>query len=294
MFKKLLITLFISVNLSPGAFGFDWKPLHEKADSLSIKEVQEIVENNPEPVENLYLLGLVYLNAHKDQKAKETFLKILDIKEDMVAGRWGLAESLRRFHQSDKAQKILEEIIEQDPQFWPAYISLGYIKYLSMDFDAAVELVYEAVKQGSAEVDASNLVRANTLVAGSKGMIAHYGGPISKIINGRSVMPYLQKAKKIDPDAGPVLFGFGCYYLLAPALFGKDLDKAQKYLKKAIETDPLFVNAYVRLAQVYKAKGDKEQYQKYLDKASSIDPDNEFLVDIKSGQCNFICVESFD
>ena len=102
-------------------------------------------------------------------------------------------------------------------------------------------------------------------------------------------MPNLKAAEQLQPDSAEVMFEMGSFYLLAPRLAGGDLAKAEKYLKRGIQKDPLFADIYVGLAQFYKIKGDKEKYQFYLNKAGEIDQQNELLVDIKSGKCNFIC-----
>ncbi len=122
-------------------------------------------------------------------------------------------------------------------------------------------------------------------------MIAHYGGPLSKIINGTAVLPSLKAAEKLQPESAGVKFGLGSFYLLAPTLAGGDLERAEAYLKKAIEIDPLFVDAYVRLGQLYKIKGDSVRYNEYLNKALKIDSQNELALDIKNGKCKFICLD---
>jgi len=127
--------------------------------------------------------------------------------------------------------------------------------------------------------------------AGSRGMLAHYGGLISKVIDGRTVLPYLKKAEQMSPDAPAVLFGLGSYYMLVPKLFGRDIEKAKLYLEKTIVLDPYFADAYVRLAQIYKKLGDKTNYSSYLAKALDLDPGNELALDVLSGKCNFICLE---
>ncbi len=67
------------------------------------------------------------------------------------------------------------------------------------------------------------------------------------------------------------------------------MNRAEKLLKKAIELDPRFSDAYVRLAQVYKIKGSQTQYEDFLRKALSLDPRSELALDIKSGDYRFIC-----
>ncbi|HQP91160.1 MAG TPA: hypothetical protein PLU24_00615, partial [Candidatus Omnitrophota bacterium] len=126
-------------------------------------------------------------------------------------------------------------------------------------------------------------------VGAAKGMLAHYGGPVSRMVNGLAVAGYLKAGERLQPDKPAVIFGIGSYYLLAPPVAGRDIDKAEKYFKKAINADPLFSDVYVRLAQVYQMKGRPEDYKKYIDKALSVDPGNEIALDVKSGKCRFVC-----
>ncbi|MBD3263806.1 MAG: hypothetical protein GF375_01735 [Candidatus Omnitrophica bacterium] len=289
--KLLLFFLggILSLTLCFPIFALDWIKLHEEAEQISLQEAKTKVSSHPDSIENLYLLGLVYLNLHQDEEAEETFRKILDIDISSIPAQWGVAEALRRRYDCEVCERLLNEIIKASPQFWPAYNSLAYLKFLQGEFDETAKLAYKVIKQDKNEVDLSNYVRAHGLFAGSKGMIAHYGGPVSKIVNGRLILPYLKKAQSLKPDSAIVYFGMGTYYLLVPEAFGRDLDRAEKNLKKAIEADPYFVDAYVRLAQVYKTKGDEERYSELMEEASSIDAKNPLVSDIKTRKCKFIC-----
>ena len=138
-------------------------------------------------------------------------------------------------------------------------------------------------------MDLSNYARAFAMYAGSKGMLAHYGGLLSKAIDGLAVKKNLDKAQRLQPNSPAVLFGLGSYYLLAPVVVGGNKSKAEEYLNRAAEVDPLFADVYVRLAQLAKIRGEKEKYDFYMDKALEIDPKNELAQDTLSGRCKFIC-----
>jgi len=288
---KRIIALFIVVYFFQVHFCFalPWKELHEKADKQTLAEALEFSQKKPDSIEGLYTLGLIYLNLHKDKDAKDVFNKIISLGPETIEARWGLAEVLRREHDISQSEKIVNEVIKSEPDFSPAYITLAYSKHIQMNFNEAVRLVSKVINQGQDKVDLSNYVRANLLMGGTKGMIAHYGGPISKLVNGTVVLGYLKKAQSLQPDSPVVAFGLGSFYLLAPTLAGGDLDKAETYLNKAINIDPLFCDAYVRLAQLYKLKGDEEKYKIYLNKALEIDPKSELAIDIKEGKCKFVC-----
>lgn len=291
-FKKILIVgvLFCLLIIKP-TFSLDWAKLHEKSDDFSLKQAKKLVSGDKQPITGLYLLALVYLNQYKNQEAEETFEKILKIEPSNLFAKWGKIECRRRKHQCETCREELKQIIEENPDFAPAYMTLAYLYYVDMKFEEAAKLSYKVIKMGQSNVDQSNYIRALGLFSGSKGMIAHYGGPLSKIINGRAVMAYLKKAEKIDPNSAIVYFGFGSYYLLVPPIFGRNLEKAEKYLQKSIEADPNFANTYVRLAQVYRAKSNMDKYNEYINKALEIDPKNEFALDIKTRTCDFTCID---
>lgn len=289
--KRIVFLLVVMIVLCCCgiAYAFDWRDLHEQADRTDLKSAEKSAKQNPSSVEDTYVLGLVYLNLHKDKEALGEFDRILSLDPDSVEARWGRAEVLRRQHNLSVSQKLLEDIIKDKPDFYPAYVSLAYLKYLQMDFDEAARIANIVASQKEKDVDLSNKVRAISLYAGSKGMIAHYGGPLSKLINGTAVKPALNRAERLQPNSAGVMFGLGSFYLIAPAAVGGDPERSEKYLLRAIEIDPLFADAYVRLGQFYKTKGDEDRYSKYLRKALEIDPGNELAIDVKEGKCRFIC-----
>lgn len=278
---------FLGVNLS---YALDWKRLHEKADNMTLSDILADVKARPDSVNDLYVLGLVYLNLHKDKEAGEAFNKVLTLDPKVIEAKWGKAEVLRRQHQPRKSEELLREILKQNPDFSPASITLAYIRYIQINFKGAVISAMTVLKQGEKNVDQSSHVRAHLIYGGTKGMIAHYGGPFSKIVNGTAVLPSLKAAERLQPESAGVKFGLGSFYLLAPSLAGGDLERAEAYLKEAIGIDPLFADAYVRLGQFYKIKGDSVRYNEYLNKALEIDPQNELALDIKNGTCKFICL----
>lgn len=287
---KIIFLCGAILLLNKLCFASEWKLWHEEADKMSLVQMQNEVEKNPNSYADQYMLGLVYLNLHKDNEAGEVFGRLISLEPEMKEARWGKAEVLRRQHKLDDSEKILRKLIQENPNFSPAYISLAYLRYTRLDFEEAAKLAAKVINQGRDNVDLTNFSRGYLIYAGSKGMIAHFGGVFAKAFNGPSILPNIKKAEKLNPNTPGVLFGLGSFYFLAPGILGGDLNKAEACLKKTVEVDPLFVDAYVRLAQVYQHKGDKELYEKYINKALEIDPGSEMALDIKSGSCKFICV----
>jgi len=290
MVKKTYLALILwTFGIVATSYSLDWKKLHDKSNDVSSEQALTNAEKNIKAVEDLYVLGLVYLNEHKDSAAREVFIKIISMDPAVYEAEWGLAEVLRRNKKLDESEAILTRLIKEEPDFTPSYITLAYLKYTQTKFNQAVSLASQVIRQGKEASDLSNFTRAYLIYAGAKGMIASRGGPISKLINGTQVLPNLKKAENLQPDSAEVLFGLGNFYFLAPHIAGGNLNKAKDYLKKAIEVDPLLIDAYVRLAQTYRALGDKERYEYYLKKAIVMDSDNELVKDELSGDCKFNC-----
>ena len=284
----LLSILFLS-QIKP-CYGLDWKRIHEEADKKGLADAWYKLEKGLSSPEEAYLVGLLFLNQRKDQEAQKIFQDMLKKDPRSTAAKWGLAETLRRQNKLDESQKLLEVIIQSAPAFSPAYISLAYVKYTRLDFKTTVELARKVIGQGRDAVDLSNYTRAYLLFAGGKGMLASTGGIFAKIGEGTQVLPNLKKAEKLQPDSPAVLFGLGSFYFLAPGIAGGNIDKAKGYLERAVSLDPLFADAYVRLAQVYRAKGDSQKFEEFLSRALEIDPQNTLAGDARSKTCKFICV----
>lgn len=283
------IALSLSLAVHVCAEPLDWKRLHEEADTKNIQQAQEeaaYVSSAPA----LYVLGLVYLNAHRDSEAGRVFERLQALLPGSFEAQWGLAEVWRRQHDLNRAEPVLEKLVKENPGFAPAFISLAYIRYTRMDFKGCVRLAYQVLGLGREQVDTSNYVRAYLLVAGGKGMLAHYGGPVAKVANGTAVLPNLKKAQSLQPDSPAVLFGLGSFYFLAPGVAGGDKKKAQQYLEKAVQKDPYFADAHVRLAQLYKINGDQARYEASIETVKRIDPQNALFLDMESKECKFICI----
>ena len=285
----VLFILFLLCVPQKILYALDWKSLHEQADTSNPVSAKACLKEKGDSPENLYVLALTYLNEHKDKEADELFRQLAGRDSRASEYAWGSAEVLRRNHESEKSKEILIRLIKEFPAFAPAYVSLSYIKYREMDFNQTARLASQVISLGIQNVDLSNLVRAYLLVGGAKGMIANYGGPLSKVINGTAVLPNLKKAEKLQPNNAGVLFGVGSFYFLAPPFVGGDLARAIGYLEKAIKADPLFADAYVRLGQAYSVKGDDKKYREYTHKALEIDPKNELALDAQSKKCKFMC-----
>ena len=168
------------------------------------------------------------MKFYRTQDAENIFRKMSYIDHLSLEARWGLAECDRRNRLGAKVEDLFYAIIESNPEFVPAYISLAYYNYMNLDFNESARLTYVVTRMDPEKVDLSNYVRAYSLFGGAKGMVAHYGGPLSKMINGGLISSYLRKAEELDPTSAAALYGLGGYYLLSPPFLGRDIEKAEE------------------------------------------------------------------
>lgn len=282
--------VFTAVLLcASSCFALDWRSLHEAVDRIDLRTALKCVEKDTRSIEDLYILGLVYLDMFQTRKAEEVFARIADLAPGTKEAVWGRAEVLRRYHQHDEAEDLLAGVVELYPEYSPAFLSLAYVRFARGRFHDAANYALAVVRRKEQDVDTTTYARALLIYAGAKGMIAHFGGPMSRIINGIIVMPTIQRAQMLKPDSPEVLFGCGCYYLLAPRGLGKNIRLAKYYLERLVEDEPLFPDGFARLAQVYKVIGDHVRYEQLLHTALDLDPKSELALDIKQNTCRFIC-----
>ncbi|MBF0532637.1 MAG: tetratricopeptide repeat protein [Candidatus Omnitrophica bacterium] len=288
-----LAIFFLACFFSQAQFSYalDWQKLNARGRAITLSEAQKAVRQNPGSTEALYVLAIADFEKHKDANAGKLFQRMLVLEPRCREAKWGAAEVLRRQHKMAASENLLKEILRKTPDFAPASLSLSYINYIRMDLPRALRLADDVLDRGRDRIGTEEYVEALLLAGGVRGLLAHYGGPVAKITNGLKVLPYLKKAEKLRPQDARVQFGLGSFYLLAPAIAGGDLAKAQSYLQSAVKSDPLLADAYVRLGQVYLRQGQRKTYQDLLHKALSVDPQNELARDILSRRCRFICIE---
>jgi len=77
MAKKALVLLLFILCLSALAYALDWKKLHEEADSSELARALASAKKNFNSLDDLYVLGLVYLNNHMDKDAQMIFENML-------------------------------------------------------------------------------------------------------------------------------------------------------------------------------------------------------------------------
>jgi len=220
------------------------------------------------------------LRTRNDSQALVIFEKILKKQPLNLNALWGKAEVLRRSRDFKGSEELLHVILRENPKHIPALLSYAYIKYKYDDINSALKLVHYALKIKG--ISNSDEALANMLLGTINSRLSQKGWLFNKIRYGTHIKNYFLKAERLDPGLPEVHLGLGTFYLKAPHIAGGSLDNAFRELTLALNIAPDFATANARLAQVYKKKGEANNFKLYLEKAKKLDPKNEAVEEIEN------------
>jgi tetratricopeptide (TPR) repeat protein len=101
---------------------------------------------------------------------------------------------------------------------------------------------------------------------------------------GPKIVAENKRALELEPNNPRVLASLGRQYLLAPKMFGGDIDKSIDNFKKSTELDPKSDATFVWLALAYRKKGDTASATKAVDQALSLNARSVFAQNTKAGK----------
>ena len=144
--------------------------------------------------------------------------------------------------------------------------------------ESAISEALEAIKLNEASAD------EHSLLADLYGQRIGLGGFMAGARFGPKVSAENKRALELDASNPKVLASLGRQYLMAPKMFGGDLDKAIANLQKSTELDPKADETFVWLAIAKRKKGDTDGADQALDEALRLNPRSAFAQNTKSGK----------
>lgn len=219
--------------------------------------------------------ALELLRVRKDNQALLIFDRILIGEPGNLDALWGRAEVLRRARAYKESEVLLKGILKKNPQHIPSLISLAYIAYKDDKLQEALQLINLVLANDY--LDTHNQALAYMMLGAVNSRRCSQGHLFNKIKYGTQIRRHFLRAKSLAPDLPEVHLGLGTFYLLAPPIFGRNLDKAIEELESAVKIAPDFATACARLAQCYKKRGLLNKYAFYIARAKKLDPENEVL-----------------
>ena len=288
MVKKMFIGIVVAFIFTFNTYALDWQRIYTRSSHIMIDEAIDKVKKNATSVEDLAVLGFAYLHKNEPEKARIVFNEILHLSPETFEARWGLAEVMLRTGDIDGGEKATSAILSEHPDFVPARISEAYLKFCRKDYSGVLAVSNKILNDGKDKVGKDAYLRAYLLEAAALGMIANESGETVKYLFAETVLPAFTAAKEFVPKSAEVYLGLGTFFLTTEPCAGGDPDKVVDYLQEAISLSPKLADGYVRLGQFYQARGVNKNFDKFLNKALVLEPENKLAMAVRSKTGHFI------
>ena len=159
------------------------------------------------------------------------------------------------------------------------YSARGDKKNAEHALEEAIADVQESLKRNEKSADAHSLLA--DLYGRKIGMgIPMFAGPKY----GPKVDAENNRAFALDANNPRAFASRGRQYLMAPKMFGGDIDKALASFRKSTELDPKSDETYVWLAMALRKKGDNAAADQALQEALRLNPRSEFAKRTAAGK----------
>ena len=197
----------------------------------ALDECGRLLAKHPDDSYALYLMGAAFFTIKKYPDALEWFAKALELQPGNKEYRLVYGDTLRLCGFHEKSEKVLLEVLDEDPKNDRALISLGLICDSFRQWHQGTEYFQQAV----------TIKPSNSLAQRKLAEMYLYTG------NTDAALTHAKKAKALEPKAA------GNYQLLAIIYqtLG-DRDKATEFLGKCVEIDPMNGGAYNELVKIKK------------------------------------------
>lgn len=167
-------------------------------------------------------------------------------------------EDPRKEESWQRAVSSFQTAVEQDPNYYSAYIEMG-VMYDEKGDSLALEYYNSAID-----------IAPNSLEAWyNKGMYFQNRGEVDNALN-----CYYQ-LNDIDETWADPYYNLGYIHLLMT----NELDSSIYYFERATQLDPMYYQAYNNMGFAYEKKGDFKNARKFYQKAVEINPDFQLAKD---------------
>jgi tetratricopeptide (TPR) repeat protein len=196
-------------------------------------------------------------------------------------------ESARRTSNEYELQSLKTQLTAQvssNPSDAQRLFLLAQVEsYLVSVFEARKDkkLALATLEQGISHAQHSvqlneNSSEAHSLLADLYGRRIGFGGLFAGPRFGPKVKQENEKALVLDNKNPRVWASLGRQYLMAPAMFGGDINKAIESFRKSLALDPSQDETCIWLALAFKKKGDLAKARELLDRALELNPQSHF------------------
>lgn len=215
----------------------------------AIPYLEQVGNWSPDNVEIAYVVGLIYVQTHSPDKAREAFARMFKIQPDSAAAHLINAQMMIREQFEKFAEKELQKALTLDPKLPQANFLLGELAIFRADIDSGIELLQKEIAINPAF-----------------GM-AYYrlGEAYTRQLKWDEAVAPLQKSIWLTP------YFSGPYIVLGKVHFKKgDLLNAETVLRRALTMDPNNFSGHYLLAQVLRQANRLEEAKKEFEIADRL------------------------
>ncbi len=241
-------------------------PLSHKPGKL--KTFAELLKEDKDAKEALYYKGNFALYAEGEpRRAVRLLQQVLERDPDFHPARYDLAVAYRGLGQEDRAIAEYQTLLAKHPRFPEALSNLGGQFFRKGKTEQAIEYFKKAIAVYP------NFVQA----------LSNLGAAYNKLGRHQEALPYLKKAAALDPEFAVVHFNLGNAY------FGLGrFDEAEKAFSTAVRYGVDFLSLHWKLVEIHLKKGDRAGAIRELKLILEIDPLNkeasDRLIELQTGK----------
>lgn len=239
----------------------------EKSFNDAKDRLNKYLEENPNDVEAIKLLGLVNVNLNLFKEAKENFEKVIVSIPDDATTMFYLANCYDSLNDLESAERYYIKVLELRENFVDAHKNLCIIYMKTGKEQSAIKIAQQAKLIDSSDYTFDYLIGTASVAL--------------KMYN--QGIEYLKKALALNPEHPQIYNNLGTAYLLTGAR-----EKSLDSYKKAIKLNPNDSVAYYNIASIYQIQNKHAQAADYFKKAYELDEQENYLIslalsELKSG-----------
>lgn len=222
-------------------------------DVKSANEIfRDAIKAQPENPDLRVRWGYLYMQTHQEGEALALFSEALDLDEDHIPAKLGTARVFaERFE--DKAQKLVDEVLEEDPDSVEAHMLVGRLRLELTKLDEADEALDKALEL------AESAGRSPLEVYALKASV--------DLLRGVTESEWTEKALEYNPRYGEVYSIPARYYVIT-----RRYREAVELFAKAVEVEPELWSAHADLGVNLLRENRDEEARRHLEIAFEGDP----------------------
>jgi len=221
----------------------------------NIKDAQiyyrKVLELDPNYINALNNIGVIFQGLGKKQRAKECFEKAIKINPNYADAYYNLGNIFKDLGKNQKAKEFFEKAIEINPNYADAHNNLGNVFKDSGNLQKAKEFFEKAIENNPNHAGALN----------------NLGVIFKELKKNREAKNCFEQVIKINPNHADAHNNLGVIF----QELGK-IEKAKECYEKAIVINPNYADAYNNLGGRFQELGKNQKAKECFEKAIEINP----------------------